>query len=111
MQAVANLDQLLRKIPEPLQPAAAKYGPVLMAMTHKELWAWIDLLAAGDVEKAYSLILAGLADDDLLDQWDRVNSEWSGANAANARQVNLQRQAAAAVLEASLATALALVGL
>jgi hypothetical protein len=106
-----TLDQLLEKVPPELRPVAAKYGPALVAMTAEQFAAWLDLLIHGKTYAAWQEVMAKLDDAGLLADWQDVGAAWDKANIANADRLDLQRQAALAVLKVLLAAALAMVGL
>jgi len=106
-----TMDELLAKVPEPFRPVVAKYGPALAGMTAEELWAWIELLVRGRTAQAYEALARRLGDEDLLAAMASNAAAWEQANAANAARLELQREAALAVLRAMLTAALALVGL
>lgn len=105
-----TLDELLQKVPEAWRPAARQYGPVLLAMTAEEVWAWIQL-AGQDAYRAYGELLERLPPDEVVAQWGDVKARWQEANAENARQIDIQKQVAMAVTKVALGLALAVVGL
>lgn len=106
-----TLEELLENTPEQWRPLVAQYGPALVRMTAQEFCAWLELLIAGDVYEACRAVFAGLGEDELLAKWQSVAAKWDDANARNAEQMALQKQAALAVLRVLLAAALAAVGL
>ena len=106
-----TLDQLLEKVPAPWRPVVARYGPALLAMSADELWAWIEQVATGRPADAYADLLARLDRHELLDEWRRLIEAWDEANAANARRIATQREAAMAIVKVCLGAALAVVGL
>jgi len=106
-----TIEELLAQVPDEFRPVAAKYGPALVAMTADEFAAWIDLLIMGRTYAAWQAIMAKLEDADLLAAWRKTADKWDEANAANAARLDLQREAALAVMRVLLTAALALVGL
>ena len=106
-----TLEELLAKVPEPLRPAVAKYGPALAAMTVQELWAWIELLVNGQTRAAWDRVVQGLGFEETLVALDESNANLAKLNAANAASLALQREAILAVLRVLLGAALAMVGL
>ena len=106
-----TLEELLAKVPEPLRPAVAKYGPALAAMTVQELWAWIELLVNGQTRAAWDRVVQGLGFEETVAALDESNANLAKLNAANATSLALQREAILAVLRVLLGAALAMVGL
>jgi hypothetical protein len=83
-----TLDELKAMLPAAMKdqfgPLIDQYGPKILAMTQAELWAWINLLLAGDKNAAYKALLAKGTNDDLLGAWGSHNDEWIVANTTNA---------------------------
>ena len=104
-------DELKAKVPEKLRPWVDSYGPALLAMSGEELKAWLDRLVRGDLEAAYTSILARMENSELMDEWTGLESQWKSANETNAQKLDLQRSALAALMKVLLAIALAGVGL
>lgn len=80
-------------------------------MTAEEFAAWLELLIKGRPEAAWEALAAKLDDGELLEAWRSLAGKWDEANARNAARMDLQRQAALAVMKVLLAVSLALVGL
>jgi len=106
-----KLDGLLEKTPDLLKPVVAKYGPGLVAMTAQEFCDWLDLMINGEVDAAWTALLAKMPNAALLDAWNKKAEEWQAANEKNAARLALQREAMLAVLKVLLAASLAWVGL
>ena len=105
-----NLDELLAKVPEPLRPVVAEYGPALLKMSAEELWAWIQLLVTGHHDAAYQSVLARMEGADIVAEWEKVKDGWQVANVKNTARIALQRSALTAVLQALLTAALSMLG-
>ena len=106
-----ELQELLKKIPPELRPVAVQYGPALLEMTADEVWAWIELLIAGNTAEAFQVVIDRLTVTDRLAMMSENIAGWNTLNAANAARERLQRDAALAVLKVLLTIALAMVGL
>ena len=106
-----KLAELIEKLPAPLRPAAAKYGSLLLQMSYDEVWNWIALLIAGKTEEAWNALYANMAAGDMEAAGLGLIQQWQEANVANAAKLELQREAAMAVLRVMLSLALAMVGL
>jgi len=106
-----KIEELLTHVPDEFRPIAAKYGPALVAMTADEFTAWIDLLIMGRTFAAWTAIMEKLDNANLLAAWRKTADKWDEASAANAARLDLQREAALAVMRVLLTAALALVGL
>ncbi len=106
-----TLETLLEKVPEQFRPVIREYGPALLKMTAEEIWAWIELLAAGRSDEAYETIVAKLDSAGRLAEWRKLRAKWQGAVDKNAERIDLQKQASLAVLKVILMAALAVVGL
>jgi len=106
-----RLNALVDKVPEPFRPLAVKYGPVLLKWTAEELWAWIELLAAGKWQEAYGKVLKDMGNPDLLHEWTALLTEWADANIENKDRRNIIKEASTAILLGLLRVALIAVGL
>ena len=106
-----ELKELLDKIPPELRPVAVQYGPALLEMTAAEIWAWIEMLIAGQTAEAYQAVIDRLPMTDKLAMMSENIKGWNDLNTANAAKLAMQREAALAVLRAMLMIALAMVGL
>jgi hypothetical protein len=106
-----TLDELKSRVKPEFQPWVDKYGAALLAMSATELQAWIEYAMRRDVDAAYKALLAKMPSGDLLAEWSNLNADWSAANAVNAQQVALAREATALALRILLAVAVAAVGL
>lgn len=106
-----TLGELRARVPEEWQVYVAQYGPAFLAMTAEEIKAWLDLVIAGDVFKAYGDVLAKLPNADLLAEWGKLNTDWQTANAVNKARADLAKQALVGVMKVLVAIALAAVGL
>lgn len=106
-----TIDELLKQVPDEWQPVVIEYGPIMLKWSHEELWAWIELIIRGDTQMAYRKLLMETDNNGILAAWDDVNAEWEAANRKNERKMELQRDAAMAVMKVVLGIALALVGL
>jgi len=106
-----TLEELKAQIPSEFVPWAETYGPAFLAMTAEEVKAWIELLAMGDVMKAYKEVLEKLPNAELLSAWTTINAEWQSANEKNAARIELQKEAAIKILGILLTIAAAAVGL
>jgi hypothetical protein len=106
-----TLDEVLARIPEEYRPLAVQYGPTILKMSADAIWAWVELLLAGNTRAAMETIIARMPPSELLTRMTANLAAWDEANAANARAVALQREAALAVLRVLLGIALAAVGL
>jgi len=102
---------LLERVPDDLRPLAVKYGPVVVRWTAEELWAWIELLAAGKWQEAYGKVLAGMGSPDLLHEWTALLADWAQANVETKARRDVVKEAATAVLLGLLRVALIAVGL
>ena len=106
-----KIEELLTHVPDEFRPLAVKYGPALVAMSAAEFAAWIDLLIMGRTYAAWQAIMEKLDNADLLAAWRKTADKWDEANAGNAARLDLQRDAALAVMRVLLTAALAMVGL
>jgi hypothetical protein len=97
-----TIDDLIGKLPENLQPVAEEYGPALLEMSAKEIWAWVNLLLNLEYEKAYKTLLSRMNQDDIMKEWEAKIEKWKQANAENAAAIMLQKNALMAVLDAAL---------
>ena len=100
-----TIEELLAQVPEELRPVAAKYGPALLKMTADELWAWVEMLIAGDTMRAYRAVCQKHDNTALLAAADGILMEWEDANAENASRIELQKSAITGVLAAALKVA------
>jgi len=99
---LSKLQALLDKLPDNLKPIAEEYGPALIDMTAKELWAWIMLFVNLEHEEAYRTILSRMTEDDIMAEWDKKLESWVTANKENAIAIAIQKSATLAVLDALL---------
>jgi hypothetical protein len=106
-----TMEELLAKVPEPIRPVAAQYGPALLKMSADELWAWIGLIVQGDTDEAYKAVVAKMDNAQLLAEWGKKLDAWKEANTENAVKMQLQRDAVLAVLKALLTVAMTAFGL
>lgn len=106
-----RLEGLLAGVPAAWRPVARQYGPVLLKMTAEELWAWIGLMAAGDVDAAYRTLVAGMDNADLLAEFDVRIAAVRKIVGDAAERLKVVSQAEMAILQVALSMALALVGL
>ena len=105
------LDALIAKLPDELRPLAIKYGPVVMAWSAAQAWAWVELLAAGDWQTAYRTLVEGLPDVRLAEEWAAVNADLAGANIRAAASAAFFREACMGILGGVLRMVLLTVGL
>ena len=108
---IADLDALLKRVPESFRPVIARYGPALVKMTAEEFAEWLRLLLLGRTWEAWQNLVGKLDDDAMVMAWKNLDEQWAKANTAEAARWNLQRRAAMAVLQVLLTAALAAVGL
>lgn len=106
-----TLDELYAALPEALRPWATQYGPVFLKWSGDELKAWIDRLVAGDIAGAYAAVLKGLDNQQLVDEWGKLDAEWKQANVENKEKMEVGKAALAGLLRILLTIALAVVGL
>ena len=55
-----DLEEVKEKLPEAWHPVIDQYGPALVAMTIKELCAWVGLHLAGHTRAAWDAVAAKL---------------------------------------------------
>ncbi len=106
-----TLAQLLENVPEEWRPIVLQYGPVLLAWTAEELWAWLELILNGNGIAAYTQLVKGLDNPQLLGEWKDLNARWATANKKNAEKKVLQREIAWAIIRVLAPIGMALVGL
>lgn len=106
-----NLNELVEKTPPQLRPLVVKYGPALLKMTAEEFCAWIEMLVLGRTFEAWKALVEKLDSPGVAVAWKDLAAQWDQANQRNAERLDLQKQAAMAVLKVLLSAALAMVGL
>ena len=106
-----TLNELLDKTPDQFKPVVQRYGPALVVMTAEQFCEWLELLLLGKTYDAMAAIYERLPNADLFAAWQANAADWDAANLAQAARLQLQRDAAMAVLKVLLAVSLAAVGL
>jgi hypothetical protein len=104
--------ELIAKLPTGLQPLATLYAPMIVTWSAEQVMAWVNLVAAGNIEAAYAQVLKAMPVQAAVDQGATVvEQSWKAANEASAKVVATVRTAVAAVVGVVLSLALAMVGL
>ena len=108
---IPALEELIAKLPKELQPWAQKYAPWLLGLAYDDAVAWIERLAAGDIEGAYRSVVESMDSAALLAEFNTLLEEWKEANRENAQRMAVAREARAALLRILLGIVLVAVGL
>ena len=106
-----TIDQLLESVPDEWRPIVLEYGPVMLKWTTEEIWAWLKLVLNGDEIAAYTQLVKGLNNPQLLNEWKSLNVRWSTANKKNAEKKSLQKDIAWAIVRVLAPIGMTLVGL
>ena len=106
-----TLNELLAKLPPELQAIGKQYGESVIAMGIADAQKWLEYVFVGRYTDAYALFLKTSSVDGLLNEWDKVNTEWQSANVENKAKIELSQEIALAICKAMVTLVLALVGL
>lgn len=109
--ATITLQELIDRVPDPLKPFAAQYGPALLTYGVQQLTEIVAMLIAGDVEAPYRAAVKAMTLDQLNAETERFTATDSQHAQENADKVASQKRAAMQACGILASMLLALVGL
>lgn len=86
------MENLIKKLPDEYQEMARRYLPIFINSTFDELEQWIALIAIGNWQEAYGVVIRKMDTNILLDEQGKCNEYLLKLNKENATYIDLQRE-------------------
>ena len=87
-----SLESLIESLPDEYREMARRYLPIFVNSTFEELEQWVALIAIGNWQEAYGVIVRKMDTEVLLDEQGKCNEGLRQLNKENANYMELQRE-------------------
>lgn len=89
---MSRLDDLIEKLSIEYQEMARRYLPIFVESTVGELEQWVALIAIGNWQDAYGMVVRKMSTEALLDEQGKCNERLRKLNKENADYIQLQQE-------------------